>query len=168
MNDNQVLKLQAYVDGELSAFERDQVAALIARDENARQVVEELQLTKSLLSGNETEAALPESREFHWSKISREIERYEAKPAFVREAWTMRWWMRYFSPLVGATALVMVLAVNSGDPSISGSEEVGPASPEASSVVFRSQSEKMTVVWLQGDANNEFANPEFDPTMRDE
>lgn len=168
MNENQNLKLQAYVDGELSASEQKQVAALVETNAEARGLVEALRAAKTTLAGNEPEARLPETHPFHWSKISREIERYEAKPAFIREAGSLRWWLRYISPAAGFAALALMVVVGRIDPAISGSEEIGNTSPEASSVVFRSQSEGMTVVWLQGDENNEFTNFEFDPTMREE
>ena len=168
MNENQIVKLQAYVDGELSAFEQKQIATQIETNSEARELVAALRAAKTFVAGNELETKLPETHAFHWSKISREIERYEAKPVFIREAGSLRWWLRYVSPVAGFAALALVAIIGQVDPSMSGSEEIGNTSPEASSVVFRSQSEGMTVVWLQGDENNEFTNFEFDPTLREE
>ncbi|HEY6166540.1 MAG TPA: hypothetical protein VI454_00780 [Verrucomicrobiae bacterium] len=161
MNTNEELKLQAYADGELSPREAAKVAALIERDGEARALFTELKRTKDLLAANEPEILLPESREFHWSKIAREIERHESRPAMVRRFASPAWWLKYFSP-VAATALIAAMVIIY--PNITDNEsdaQTAPA-PETSSVVFRSQSEGMTVVWLQGDENYEFANPESD------
>ncbi len=158
MKTKDYLKLQALVDGELSSGEAAAVKDWLSKDAEARAVYNELQLTRNALVANEPEVMLPESKDFHWSKIAREIERIESRPAWVRQLATPAWWIRYFSP-AAATAIVaatLVLpALQSGDADVQTS-----AAPEASPVVFRSQTEGMTVIWLQGDENTEFANPE--------
>ena len=65
MNREAEIRLQAYLDNEISSSEARQVAAWLARDQAAAQVYEELRNTKLLLSGNEPEIQLPESREFY-------------------------------------------------------------------------------------------------------
>ena len=161
MNMNEVMKLQACVDGELSPREAAKMAAWIDRDAEAKALFTELKSTREVLADNEPELLLPESREFHWSKIAREIERYESRPAMVRRLSSPAWWLRYFSP-VAATAVVAAMVILW--PAMNGFDadtQTGP-SPESSPIVFRSQSEGLTVVWLQGDENSEFANPEGD------
>lgn len=161
MNTNEMLNLQAHLDGELSPREAAKVESLVARDAEAKALFTELKHTREALAANEPEVVLPESREFHWSKIAREIERYESKPAFVRQVGTPGWWLKYFSP-VAAVAMVVFAAVLVPTMKDSDSDAQTAPAPEASSVVFRSQAEGMTVIWLQGDENYEFANPEGD------
>ena len=84
MDYNAQLKLQAFLDGELPEAEASEVANWLARDREAAALLEELRNTRSALAGFEAEVRLPESREFFWSKIEREIQRLETpapKPA---------------------------------------------------------------------------------------
>src|SRR6266513_3336151 len=69
------LKLQAYLDGELPDGEAREAAGLLAQDAEARALLAELKKTRAALAGFETDIKLPESREFYWSKIEREIQR---------------------------------------------------------------------------------------------
>ncbi len=145
------LKLQAYLDGELSERQARRVAAWLANDTQAQQLAAELRHTKTLLGENLPEAHLPESREFYWSKIERAIQRAEASPE--RAAFNpWRLWQRYVAPLAGL-ALVAFLAVavvnHSTGPDLGGSlAEVENLSEHVGSFSFRSQSENMFVVWL--------------------
>jgi anti-sigma factor RsiW len=81
MNRDLALKYQAFVDGELSDREARQLELTLQQDPEAKAVVAELRATKALLRENEPEMAVPESREFYWGKIQREIQRLEAEPA---------------------------------------------------------------------------------------
>jgi len=160
MNTNEMLKLQAYVDGELTPREAGQIDEWLARDADAKALIGELKMTRGILSTNEPMATLPEAREFHWSKINREIERYESQPALVRQVSSPSWWLKYFSPLAVAAMLAAALilpGLNSNEADVQ-----TESSPEASPVIFRSQAEGMTVIWLQSDENSEFAKPEGD------
>src|SRR5881296_2996806 len=78
INHETELKLQAYLDGELSPGEAKTVADLLRRDAGAQALYQELRIAKSLLAENELERKLPESGEFYWSKIRRQIEREES------------------------------------------------------------------------------------------
>ena len=69
------LKLQAYLDGELPDGEAREAADLLAQDAEARALLAELKNTRAALAGFEADIKLPESREFYWSKIEREIQR---------------------------------------------------------------------------------------------
>src|SRR5258707_14151177 len=81
MNQELQLKLQAYLDGELPDGEAAEARELIARDGEAQALVAELANTSAALAGHEAEGKLPETREFYWSKIQREIARQEAPVA---------------------------------------------------------------------------------------
>jgi anti-sigma factor RsiW len=68
MNHNLELKLQAWLDGELSAPEARRIGQEIAGDMEASRLTAELQAIKSTLAGNEVALTVPETREFYWSK----------------------------------------------------------------------------------------------------
>lgn len=159
------LKLQAYLDGELSERQARRVAAWLANDAQAQQLAAELRQTKTLLIEHPPEAQLPESREFYWSKIQRAIQRAEAapeRPAF--NPW--RLWQRYVAPLAGL-ALVAFLAIAvvnhpAGPQDLAGPmTEVENLSEHVGSFSFRSQSENMFVVWLYERGST--AEPEAEP-----
>jgi len=67
------LKIQAYLDGELPETEAREIANLLAKDKEAVALHSELRNTRQSLSGFEVGVELPESRDFFWSKIKRDI-----------------------------------------------------------------------------------------------
>ena len=116
--------------------------------------------TKSVLAGNEPEVAVPESREFYWSKIVREIARRESHAG--RESAGVRpWWLRLVAPAgaVALLALVVSIALKSTSvlsPSwiaLSEAHEIDTPLEETSSITFRSEAAGMTVVWVNSQAN---------------
>ena len=152
----QQLQLQAYLDGELAAGEAQQVAAWLEKDREAGSLVGELNATKSLLAGNETELRVPESREFYWSRIALEIERAEkADGAKPQPSWLASW-TRWLAPVAGAAFLAISLAVT-GKLSLSGTkvivfnhdgQEIEIPLEETSVMSFRSDTEGVSVVWI--------------------
>jgi anti-sigma factor RsiW len=110
MTEAQQLKLQAFVDGELPEPEAREVASLIARDREATDLLNELRNTRQALKGHEAAVKLPESREFYWSKIQREIERLEPAPA-VKESVPVFALLRRFLVPAGAVAALALIAV---------------------------------------------------------
>jgi anti-sigma factor RsiW len=144
------IKLQAQLDGELTGREAQEIATLIENDAEARALFAELQQTRSMLTANEPEFRLPESREFYWSKIEREITRLEDAPAVASApAWLM-FLRRHLTAISGtavAAALVMFAAVQMN---LSGDlfEEIDNPLDETSSFSFRSESQQMTLVWI--------------------
>lgn len=155
MNTESQLKLQAYVDGELPEHEAQALAATLADDSDAQALVSELSWTRQWLVGNEPELKLPESREFFWSKIEREIARGAAQE---EQTPTSAWWpdwRRILSPLAGfaTVAVVALAAVRFFDfsPLESGTDHLATVenpSEHMSSFSFRSESENMFVVWI--------------------
>jgi anti-sigma factor RsiW len=152
MNHQAEVRLQAWLDGELPAGEAQAVAAWVQRDPEASALVGELGATKTALGGNELERALPESREFYWSKIERELARAEAPtPARSRPAW-LSGWARFVAP-AGILAALALLLLSPVLPSRHGSRLISTAEIESplddiSSFTFRSESDGMTVVWV--------------------
>jgi len=148
MNVELGIKLQAHLDGELTGRDAQEVAALLEKDAEARALFTELQQTKLLLGGNEPEFRLPESREFFWGKIERQISRPEMAPASSVPGWMM-FLRRHFAALsttAVAAALVMFLAVNSMSPAMF--EEIENPLDDSDSFSFRSESQQMTLVWI--------------------
>src|SRR5882672_10555533 len=110
MNVDVGIKLQMYLDGELTGRDTQRVAALIENDAEARALFGELQQTKSLLAANEPEFRLPESREFFWSKIEREIQRAEMVPEELPEPGWILFFRRHLGAFAG-TSVVAALAL---------------------------------------------------------
>jgi anti-sigma factor RsiW len=146
------LKLQAYLDGELAEGERAEVEALMARDAEAMALFAELSNTTKALAGHEAEIHLPESREFFWSKIERQIERErQSKP--VREPARMSlfaWVQRHLMPVSGAALLACLIGTFAlrGDGSVIGVGETELASDDMGSYTYRDQEQDVTMVWL--------------------
>ena len=75
MNEEQQLKLQAFLDGELPEREAREILAWTQRDGAAAALLAELKNTRQALVKSEPHLSVPESRDFFWSKIEREIQR---------------------------------------------------------------------------------------------
>lgn len=141
------LRLQAYLDNEVSSSEARQIASWIARDPEAKALYDELQATKALLNAeNELPVSVPESHDFYWSKIQREIERAEREPA--RPTATARpWWVRILAPITATAALAVVLFTSVSTNPIGRGHDT-EVSQTDSSITFYSPAQKMTVVWI--------------------
>jgi len=154
------LKLQAFLDGELGEEEAREIANLIAQDKDAAALVGELRHTRQALAGFERVTVLPESREFYWSKIQKEIERLEpaadvapARGSFF--AGLQRWLVP-----VSAAALFMVTALtvvqSERAPGSEGAAELEITSQHMGAQTFRSQTEGLKMVWLYDRDSSQF------------
>jgi len=174
-----MLKLQAWVDGELPASEAARVAELVRTDTAATALAAELRMTRSFLAGNEPEVTLPESREFHWSKIRRAIERAEAEPS-ARESLPWLAAVRRFLVPVSGLALVAFLTVvsigifNRNTSPGAGEEllvEEETLSRHVETTTYNSQHNNMYVVYIMNkdvvDADPEDFDSELDENMDD-
>ena len=159
MNQDFQLKLQAYLDGELTERETREVEAALAGDAEARALLTELRNTSGALAVFAAELKLPETPEFFWSKVQREIQRQD-RTAVTRSA-GLPWWRRILVPAGSLAALVLVGLI--------GFKSFGPANDaqeaavetfltDAGAMTYRDQVEGMTVVWLSYPAENEFAD----------
>ena len=156
INHETELKLQAYLDGELSAGEAKAIADLLGRDAGAQALYQELRIAKSFLAGNELERKLLESREFYWSKILRQIDRAESTQGDgLTEQEASRWWPRFMAPAGVLAALAVFVAVVLRSPeggqtvlALDDSQEIETPLEETSSFSFRSEAAAMTVVWV--------------------
>jgi anti-sigma factor RsiW len=144
------LKLQSYLDGELSAAEVQEVKEWLAKDPAAEALLTELRQTNEALSGFEEGIKLPESREFHWSKIKRAIESQEQRARATEPVAPVPWSVRlrrFLMPAAGVAviALVSYISVNPGRPT-NGSVETSLA--DSGAVVYHDYSAGATFVWL--------------------
>jgi len=153
INHETELKLQAYLDGELPAGEAKAITDLLERDASAQRTYQELRSTRSLLAGNEVERKLPESPEFYWSKIRRQIEQLESQAEQMSEPAPARWWPRFLAPAGALAALAVFVGVVLRTPeepllALDDSHEIETPLEETSSFSFRSEAAAMTVVWV--------------------
>jgi anti-sigma factor RsiW len=169
MKTEQMLRLQAYLDNEVSSAEGREIASWIARDAEAKALYEELKATKSALAPeNELAATVPDSRDFYWSKIAREIERVEREPA--REHTPRPWWVRLLAPVAGAAALALFVftSISFNGPGRTMATHQIERSETDSSITFYSPEQKMTVVWISSGQEQADADVRQDSDVDDE
>ena len=156
MNQEQQLKLQAFLDGELPEREAREILAWTQRAPAAAQLLTELKNTRQVMLNSEPHLSVPESREFFWSKIAREIQRLEPHPVAAPEPSAFAALRRWLLPAVAVGALVIAgLIVHFNAPTDAGqmvadadapSVETTLANSEATT--YRDASEGMTLVWF--------------------
>ena len=166
MTDEQQLKLQAFLDGELPETDTREVAAWLASDADATALLGELKNTRNALKDSEPALKVPESREFYWSKIKREIERSAPAAAPAETVSLFTWLRRALMPLgaVAMLALVGFIAINT----FSGGQRpiaVNSMLADAGAFTYRDESQGMTVVWLSYPAENKFAEKASGDTL---
>jgi anti-sigma factor RsiW len=154
------LRLQAFLDGELAEAEAREAAEWVARNREAAAMLEELRNTCNALAGSEEAIQLPESREFFWSKVQREIQRLEAPAPKSAPTSLFASWRRFLVPASGL-ALVFVAALWLIQPvGQSGRTEAGDIETslaDAGAFTYRDYSAGTTLVWLSYPADNEIA-----------
>ena len=72
------LKIQAWLDGELAPQESAIIADLVDSNLEAKAVADELETIQNILKSGENGAKLEDSRDFYWSQIQRQIESEES------------------------------------------------------------------------------------------
>ena len=146
------LRLQAYLDGELSASEEKGITDLLGKDPESAALLTELRQTSQALAGFEEGLKLPESREFFWSKVQRGIESQENRASAVERSTPVPWSVRLRRFLVPASglaviaSLVLVVTKESGGGSSDTSVETSLA--DGGGVVYHDFSARATFVWL--------------------
>ena len=162
MNQEFELKLQAWLDGELSAPEVRRLSQEMADDTEASRLVAELQAIKSALAGNEMPVAVPETREFYWSKIERQIEREAGALGRARPARPSTW-LRWVSPLSGLAGLACIVLLAFQPFTPPAFDEISSTGEGMEAVTYHDQSTGMTVVWL---ADSQDSQPEAAPDVK--
>jgi anti-sigma factor RsiW len=152
MNQETALRLQAWVDGELPPGQASEVAEGAMRDPAAQALVAELRNTRAALAEGEVPRPFAGSREFYWSKIERDIRRAEPVEADTPSSVSLARILRFLAPagVLAAIALVLTAPALRSKPDASPVARAEIESPleDVSSFTFRSESERMTVVWI--------------------
>jgi anti-sigma factor RsiW len=152
------LKLQSYLDGELPEAEAAEVARWLSEDQEASALLTELRQTTQAMAGFEDGVRLPESREFFWSKIQREIERQE-EPAEERPttvSWAARL-RRFLMPATGLAVIALLATVVSRD-SGSSDSSAETALEDSGAFTYHDYTAGATLVWLSYPADGENAD----------
>src|SRR5205085_9155590 len=127
-----------------------EVANWLAKDREAVALHGELRNTRQAMVGLEIGIELPESREFFWSKIEREIERLE-QPAPARPASSLfAAWRRFLMPAAAVAALMIAAIVANNELGIVGGPSVAKLESTRSdpgTFVYRDYSAGSTLVW---------------------
>lgn len=169
MNEEQQLKLQAYLDGELPAREAREIAIRIQRDREADLLLAELKNTRQAMSGSEARLRVPETREFYWSKIERGIQSCGMElPRVRRFNWAHVLW-----PVGAVAACFIVAIVETSNPdrpettaaAITASAGTGvpiveTMRPDSEATTYCDEADGTTLVWFSGttDVNTDSSN----------
>ena len=153
------IKIQAFLDGELAGDEAREVVTLIAGDQEAAALLGELKNTRRALSGAEQGITLPETREFYWSKIRRDIEKVErAQPALAPVSpWhTLVRWIRPIG-VVAVVAVISLLVWQQMDGG-NGLGAIVTAQIDSDAITYQDAASGTTFVWFNYPAENGVAN----------
>lgn len=142
----QLLDLQAYVDGELPEERRRQVEAALPADLDAQELVTGLRQLGTLIRAYEPTVTVPVTREFYWSQIRRQI---EAEQPNVPAASAALGWLRWLIPAMGVAAVAVVISTQQTPREITLAGGGDVTVVDVSSTVFRSESDGVTVHWIQ-------------------
>ena len=121
-------------------------------------------MSKGALAAGELESKVPESHQFYWGKIQRQIERAESGGTQPTSDW-LGVWRRLLAPVAGVV-LIAFLTVYSFKMYEGGEESrrhlavVENLSEHTGAYSFRSQSEKMFVVWVYDRSEETEGEPE--------
>ena len=153
------LRIQSLVDGELSASEASAVQRDLAQSADAREIHESLRRLRTAVRENETPRTLPVAGDFYWQKIAERIQTHSLVPGVETEvqreavfAFLVRRWM----PIFGTLAILFVISgavwfqfgVAGGYARLSTNHDIERTSQDVGTISFRSESEGITVVWL--------------------
>lgn len=170
MKDHQeLLKLQAYLDGELSESEARELANTLEGTAQETTLLQELRNTREALKGFDEGIKLPESREFYWSKIERAIQPRQSDAE--RRVPTMPAWIEGLRRLLVPTAglaLLAIIGLLATQSSRMGASSVETAFSDPGALTYHDYTSGTTLVWLSYPAENELAFNEDEGTVPDQ
>jgi anti-sigma factor RsiW len=161
MNFEQQLKLQAFLDGELPEREAREILAWTQRDREAASLLAELKNTRQAMAKSEPHLSVPESREFFWSKIEREIQRLEPQTTSAPKASFFAAWRRFLLPASAIATLVIAGMLAHFNVPKAAVESVADADDtpavettlaSAAATTYRDAGEGTTLVWFSDDS----------------
>jgi anti-sigma factor RsiW len=153
MNTDLLLQLQSWIDGELSDVQAAEMEARMRKDPQLRALAAELRGVRRLLRDGESRREPPCPPEFYWQGIERELgpapAPAEPAPAPARR---LPGWLRVLLPVSAGAAALLALFLSlpgifSTHPSGAYAEIETPLA-DISSITFRSETEHMTIVWV--------------------
>lgn len=165
------LKLQAYLDGELSGADQAEITNLLRADKGARSLAAEMGAIKAALHDYAAQPVkVPASREFYWSGIERQIrsaEKRELLETEDRPGWLTSL-SRFLVPAGALAALItagLLTATQTGmfEPKRVTRLESALASPGA--FTYRDFGNGTTLVWLSYPGEKGFADFDEDSTI---
>jgi len=162
-------QVSAFLDGELPEREAREILSWTQRDGAAAALLAELKNTRAAMSKAEPHLSLPESREFFWSKIEREIQRREPVAATAPEVSIIAALRRWLLPAVAVGALVIAGMIAHFNVPKAAMETVADADTptvettlaNSDATTYRDASEGTTLVWFSSAADD---NPVPDKT----
>jgi anti-sigma factor RsiW len=162
------LRLQAFLDGELPEGKAREVSDWVAGDREAEALLEELRGTRKALGEFGAMTLLPESREFFWSKVQREIQRLERRAADSAPVPLLARLRRFVVPAF-AFALVVLSGVVLTQPGQPFGRAITPgfetALADAGAFTYHDYSAGTTLVWLSYPADSEMSESDEMGTM---
>jgi anti-sigma factor RsiW len=144
-----LIKMQAYLDGELPERESREVKDWLSKDLQAKALYEELANTKTLLHGNEPVTPFPCAPDFYWSQIQRQIAVTPTRTRVPRP-WFSRWWKLLVPTSAMALFALMLSLQSTGNRtmvSLNGME-IQTEIPNANVMTYRSDDQGISVVWI--------------------
>jgi anti-sigma factor RsiW len=151
MNTNQQLEIQAYVDGQLADSDARRVERQLADDAAGAALAADLRQVRETIRNGEPIMEVPDTRDFYFSQIRRRIatEEKAASLSPAPSAGGFNWIRSMLLPAVGVACLTAVAVLTTREtprPFVPG--VVNIASDEMSAITFRSEQNRMTVVYL--------------------
>jgi len=155
MNKNETeLNVQALVDGELTGREAEELRRRLESDAELKALHTRLTAMRGLMVNSELPRTLPESGDFHWSKIAQAIEREERQvDRTTKSSMSAKWLLRWVVPLAGVVCLVLVLTMKQTAPPdldiLLGSDyELELSVDDLDVMTFNTGDDAMSIVWL--------------------
>ncbi len=162
MTDEQQLKLQAFLDAELNESEARAVAAWIARDPEATALLNELRNTRRALANFEPEYKLPESREFFWSKLERDIRPLQSVPEQPETGSVFTLLRRLMLPAGGLAAVALAMIIGGTELGLWGTvarkSDTEMTVADSGAFTYQDDANGTTLVWVSYPAESGFAN----------
>ena len=160
MNEQQQLKLQSYLDDELSNQDRQAVTRWLDDNSEAQVLLSELQSTRDAVRENELERSVDCSREFYWNAIEREIGSESPVPRPSSEIGLLGWLRLHMTQLAG-TAAVLLIAFYSvftlnAEPEMASEWEV--LDPDTAMISYNDFDNNITVVMLYDQSSAGFTS----------
>ncbi len=147
MKHDEALLLQAWMDGQLTGAEAA-AAETLARTPEGAHLLAGLRHAREHARTGAGEWPLPESREFFWSKVRRDIEALDRAPAPAPAP--RPGWLRWLVPAGAAALAVFFVARQPVAPAPAGlaGQRLEAPLDDMRAMVFHSQSDGVTVVWV--------------------